>query len=685
MPNSSKRMPASAASAPSSPRSPAPAGTPADSRRPHSTDGVAHLIETACALHEQRALANVFSPLFPETCPWASLAGIPEQIGRRHALQLKAIAAAAADYRTSLTATAGRLSRWLDASEEDIRELALRFARYRLPAIQKLSWASRLLGGKIPGTSPASQMARVNDARFWRRAIRTTLLREREHFYLRLALLGRGRETYVSDAQLSTRLAQLRRQKQWLEETVLVPRYLVPGEANDGLLTLAKVAASPRTRFAKLYTFVKAMDRLSQEAGLASAMVTLTLEPEWHPSPSHGKNTWNGASPREGHRLMAARWQAILIALHKAGIGVSGLRVVEPHQDACPHWHVWLLYRPEAETDILAAVMRQFPHKLKVRAPSRRGETAHAGDVMFDSRGDALTGASRPLTHPKEGAQVEVSKIDRSISSGASYAMKYLLKTVDGGEPLNKQVDLFGDAEQGDTSDDAKKARQAKRKAHQESARRVDAYRSLWGINAGQLFGVARCLSAWDELRRLTTRPDDAMLCRLWTLARGSDKEGHIPAGHGERGDAKGFLEALGGLVAAQDPKAKTGKATLRLGRLTETRLNGYGEEIQRARGLALIQSQRRAEKRPGKRAGRPRTVWKTVKSVLAQVVTRTQTWSLVPKARQAVAIAAAEAAFMADLYASAPALAGHGKRHERGGCAATPVSTLPDPLPPSG
>ena len=57
--------------------------------------------------------------------------------------------------------------------------------------------------------------------------------------------------------------------------------------------------------------------------------------------------------------------------------------------------------------------------------------------------------------------------------------MKYLLKTVDAGEKLNKEVDLFGTTEINEL--------EQTQQQHQETAQRVDAYRSLWGINAGQL------------------------------------------------------------------------------------------------------------------------------------------------------------------------------------------------------
>jgi len=504
------------------------------SARSRSTDGVDALIARASAAHERELLARTFSPLFPKSCPWTALADFPQSLAERHAPRLKAIAQALGDYRAGLTATAGRLAKYLAASEEEIRELALRYAKHHLPGLRKLAWAERRLGAPVPGDTVSSQLARVNDARFWRRAIHTQLLREREHLFLRLGLVGAKGETYVSNVQRDARQAQLRRQAKWMTETVLLPRYLAPEDADKEVLTLAQVASSTKSRFAKVYAFTRAMDALAQKAGLSAGMLTLTLEPEWHANPSHGTNKWSGANPREAHQSMARRWQSILRDLDGAGVGLSGLRVVEPHKDACPHWHIWLLYRPEAEVRILATVMKYFPGKLKVRAPSRKGQKNTDGDRMFDSRADLLAESARPLRYAKEGAQVELSRIDRAISSGASYAMKYLLKTVDAGDELNKEVGLFPELE---NEDDAKK--KATRKKHRATARRVDAYRSIWGFNAAQLFGVARCLTAWDELRRLPTAPQNAGMRTLWALARGSDKEGRIGAGAGQRGAAR--------------------------------------------------------------------------------------------------------------------------------------------------
>ena len=667
--------------------------------------GVNALIAQATSRREADLLGQAFSPLFPEDAPWSKLSSIPREQAREHKAQLRDIAVAVLNYRKSLTATAGELECVLDIDEEDVRKMALDFARLDLserpddlerlakyvpflpkipcerefpglflfvmrpglpecPWRTKLMWAEHFLGEPVPGDDEAAKISRIADARFWRRAIRVRLMREREHFFLRLRLVGNQAEAYVSDMQLGLRQAQLKRQAEWMKQTVLVPRFLAPG-SSDSVLTLEKVATSARTRFAKLYSFVQAVDAIGIEQGLSTAMLTLTLEPEWHPNPSHGNNSWNGKNPRQAHRAMGRRWQSALRDLDRYGIGLSGLRVTEPHQDACPHWHIWLLYRPDAEQRILETVMRYFPHKLKVCTPiMKRGKSGKPGQqdknqkfntVMYDTLGELSAGVSRAARHAKEGAQVELARIDRRISSGASYAMKYLLKTVDGGDTLNAQVGLFASGAQaiqpelqtslfgesaGSSTTLAPKSSpkqeaqlQKKRQQHLATAKRVDAYRSLWGINAGQLFGVAKCLTAWDELRRLSTAPKHPLLKTLWALARGTDKEGRIGAGESIRGNAKGFIEALGGIAACG--KAAKGAATVSIGRLTEEAKNSYGETITRTIGVTLVERSR-VRVAVGTYTSRvtgeikPKMAWRMAHRTIAEQVTHSGEWTLV-------------------------------------------------------
>lgn len=196
--------------------------------------------------------------------------------------------------------------------------------------------------------------------------------------------------------------------------------------------------------------------------------------------------------------------------------------------------------------------------------------------------------------------------------------MKYLLKTVEAGDELNKQVGLIPNNESEDTLN-------IRRQKLKNTAQRVDAYRALWGINACQLFGVAKCLTAWDELRSLNEAPENKQLKALWVLARGTDAEGRIPANASIRGNAKGFIQALGGLAAAgcKTPREQAG---LSIARLTEHAQNGYGDPIVRTVGIALVQKQRERVERVTD-DGVIKKVWKRCKTQLATIRTRVNEW----------------------------------------------------------
>ncbi|MBA1550739.1 hypothetical protein G9G84_27980, partial [Klebsiella pneumoniae] len=68
-------------------------------------------------------------------------------------------------------------------------------------------------------------------------------------------------------------------------------------------IPLERVAKSARQKLAHLYAFIKAMELLDQEAGLKMALLTTTLEGEWHANPKFKRegHRWNGATPAEAN------------------------------------------------------------------------------------------------------------------------------------------------------------------------------------------------------------------------------------------------------------------------------------------------------------------------------------------------------------------------------------------------
>lgn len=494
------------------------------------------------------------------------------------------------DWLAELLAHAAPVLEFLNCTHQELRDAAqvLPTQLYELsqhephPGLEArlVAAAERRFGEPVPGQTLATQVARVRDAGYWRRFLVRRVREARERLHLQLGLVGKGARQYCSEGAREHRQMQLAKQDEWLKNTML--RGVIDGQLVE--LPLAQVVKGAHCKLSKLYAFIAAMDRLAVEAGLTVALLTTTLEGEWHANPEFKKKShrWNGAFPREANAELGARFQSIRRDLRKKGIQLSGLWAGEPHADGCPHRHHWLMYAPQHERAVLAAFLKYFPGKLKLR----RDESA-GGDVIFDTREDALRGLHRKFKR-SEGAAVDVSLIDRSKGSGASYILKYVLKAVLPELSYEGLAAPLGEAAPGP----AKKRSAAEARKELRTLQSVDAHRSVWRMRSFQMFGVRSCLTLWDELRRIKKAPAEPELRTLWRLARGGEAEGHVNADE-QRGDAYGFLKALGGLAAAEQPEqlelgaeVVNGKARI----YTEPTTTRYGETGSRIKGVELVQ-----------------------------------------------------------------------------------------------
>lgn len=550
------------------------------------------------------------------------------------------------DWKTQLLAQAGAVLPYLRHSHAELQALAQRLPdelaalsahEARATEDERLvAAAERRFGEPVPGQTPATQAARVRDAKYWRRFLTRRVRQARERLHLQLGLVGKGARQYCSEGAREHRQMQLKQQAEWLKTTML--RGTVGGRVVE--MPLEQVAKGPKQKLAKLYAFIAAMNELAVEAGLTVALLTTTLEGEWHANPSHGSedHQWNGMTPGEANQELGRRFQAVRRDLDKRGIALSGLWCGEPHADGCPHRHHWLMYHPDHEQQVLAAFLKRFPRKLKLRRGEDKG-----GDVIIETSEDARHGVHRKR-RPNEGAQVDVSIIDQDKSSGASYILKYVLKAVLPELTFEGVVTPLGPAKAkpDDAKDEAaaggkkrKRAKRTKAKPSAAEARKqlralqsIDAHRSVWRMRSFQFFGVKNCLTLWDELRRLKDEPWQPELKKLWRLARGGDTEGRLRTGE-QHGDAYGFLKAMGGLAAAPvalEERLDDGSG-LRARVYSEPTTTRYGETGARIKGIELVRPVKAEAADPPGDEEAPAV------EVLASVVTRKVLWELVPKA----------------------------------------------------
>ena len=187
-------------------------------------------------------------------------------------------------------------------------------------------------------------MSRLLDATWWKRKIIKRVRTLWEYAAQLLQCVGWGSE-YVSDATLEDHLDMQYAAQQWINESVLVRWDPVSGQ--DIVLPMGKlVAARKKGWLAEQHARANGVAKLAIEEGLTPWLVTITMASRWHAS---GKG--DRPSTEEAVRWHQTQWSRFRAAAKKNGLRLVGPKVVEPHKDGCPHWHlvVWTDDKKSAE------------------------------------------------------------------------------------------------------------------------------------------------------------------------------------------------------------------------------------------------------------------------------------------------------------------------------------------------
>nr|WP_244175702.1 replication endonuclease [Xenorhabdus vietnamensis] len=282
-----------------------------------------------------------------------------------------------------------------------------------------------------------------------------------EHMAIAVGQVQKAASSYVSRKTLQEWTEQKRRNWEFLQE------FELENEDGERVPLVNKVLgsiANPAVRRCELMVRQRGFEDLANEMGCVGDFYTITAPSKYHSAHSGGgfvKN-WNGASPRDTQKYLCGVWAKIRAAYSRAGISVFGFRVVEPHHDGTPHWHLLLFMLPE-HVEKMRGIVREYAMQ----------EDAH----------ELNSEAAR-------NARFLVKPIDPKIGSATGYIAKYISKNIDG-YALDGEID-------NETGGNLK-----------DMSRSVSAWASRWRIRQFQQIGGAP-VSVWRELRRL--RGDEQIL-----------------------------------------------------------------------------------------------------------------------------------------------------------------------------
>ena len=311
----------------------------------------------------------------------------------------------------------------------------------------------------------AGIIARVSCAGWWLRQLRAAHAKACEAACIDAGLVHKRANLYVSDDTLERRITQRERNARTLEAVKIT------SEAGE-TITLKQAAdagmANPANRASELITRVKGFEEYAKAHEHLCLFVTITTPSRFHAVLTGGKANpkYQGQKPNEAQSYLTGQWARARAICAKHGVNFYGLRVVEPHHDGTPHWHMAVWFENEQAMTI---------YKNAVIACFLNAEICE-GD--------------------EKGAAKNRVKFD-ALDSGSvvGYMLKYICKNLSG-------VELRGADNEAINSEP--------------TASRVEAWAATWSIRQFQQLG-GHSVSVWRELRRVESE-------QLAGLESGKDK-----------------------------------------------------------------------------------------------------------------------------------------------------------------
>ena len=317
-------------------------------------------------------------------------------------------------------------------------------------ALENLKGYISAYGIPLPfATTRKGIIARLKDEQWWRRQLRVIHGQEVETTAISLNMVNKRHQIYVSDASLARRRGQRQRNRALLESLEAI------NELGDSftLQELTEFSVSnPKNRRAELMVRIAGFEQIADELGHVGEFYTLTCPSRMHASlqKSGERNpNYDETTPVQAQKYLTELWARIRTAFSNKGIKVYGLRVVEPHHDGTPHWHM-LFFMEQRDRNAVRQIIKKY--------------------ALMDS----------PSEPGAEKYRFKAVRIDKSKGTAAGYVAKYISKNIDG---YGVDNDTHG--------------RDAK-----SSSERIEAYSTTWRIRQFQQIGGPP-VTVWRELRKL--------------------------------------------------------------------------------------------------------------------------------------------------------------------------------------
>ncbi|HHH1555054.1 TPA: replication endonuclease [Yersinia enterocolitica] len=360
--------------------------------------------------------------------------------------------------------------------------------------ITPMHWR-KYLKGRLDITSAIASLSRLVNPEWWERKLKAQRTRWREALLIAVGNVSRdmSASSYASKQAIREVFARRQSNLEYLKSCQL--ENIETGERIDLIDKVMASISNPEIRRMELMSTIAGIEKYAAGQKHVGMFLTITTPSKYHPTRVVGKgdnekvqlnHKWNDEaySPKDGQRYLCNIWSKMRTAFKDNELSVYGMRVVEPHHDGTPHWHMMLFCQRRQRQQVID-IMRRYALK-------EDGDERGAAKYRFECK------------HMNKGG-------------AAGYIAKYIAKNIDGyaleGERDHETGELLTD-----------------------SAAAVTAWAATWRIPQFRPMGIPS-MGAYRECRRI----------RFISLAESFDETVEAVRHAADEGDFAAYIAAQGG------------------------------------------------------------------------------------------------------------------------------------------
>lgn len=189
-------------------------------------------------------------------------------------------------------------------------------------------------------------IARYTNSEYWHKKLRRVKAKAVEQISRHMGIVHCKSQIYITDYNLRARRETKRRTNDFLASMEMI------NECGDSI-SLKDASDSnvsnPVNKRNELMVRLNGMEVYADKLGYKATFITITAPSRMHAVLKVGKANpkYDNTSASEAHQFLSGQWAKARASLASDHIDYFGMRVVEPHHDGTPHWHLLAFVKPE--------------------------------------------------------------------------------------------------------------------------------------------------------------------------------------------------------------------------------------------------------------------------------------------------------------------------------------------------